>query len=477
MDQEGLVRPQISLLTAEQMEEVHQYSLRILSSVGVRVDSERARRAFAAAGAGVTVDGSLVRLEPELVAWAMEQAPATIEVFDREGASVCRLGDDRTRFGIGVTALYYQDPRTDDLVPFGRQHMAAMVRLGNALPHFDFISTVGIVQDVPTEKADLVATLEMVANTTKPLVVLISDEEAFPVVLDMLEHLHGDLAARPFVAPYFNPVTPLVMNAGTTDKMFAAIERGLPIIYSNYSMAGMSTPITPAGTLALMNAELLAGLALSQLIREGAAVILGSLPPFFDLKTMVSFYDPASFLVSLACAEMMSHYRIPHCGTSGSGTGWGSDLISADSYWMNELTACIGKSGLVPFVGDTLNAKAFSPTALVYVHEVIAQSLRFAEGFVLDEETVVLEEIAAAGPGGNFLTSRSTLKRYRDAYYESPIFPRLSMEKWQTRGQPEAADLLRDYTCALIESAQPPGDRAELLARGEAFIDARMARL
>jgi len=240
-------------------------------------------------------------------------------------------------------------------------------------------------------------------------------------------------------------------------------------------MSGMSAPITPAGTLALTNAELLAGLVLSQLIREGAPVILGTLPPYFDMKTMVSFYDPTSFLVSLACAEMVANYRLPHCGTSGSGAGWGADLMAADPYWMNQITACIGKAGLVPFVGDTLNAKAFSPTTLVYVHEVIAQALRLAGGFVLDDEAVGLAEIAQVGPGGNFLTSRSTLAQYRRAYYSSPIWPRLSMEKWQARGRPRADDLLRERTCALLERAAPPADHDERLVRGEAFVTAYAA--
>ena len=129
----------------------------------------------------------------------------------------------------------------------------------------------------------------MMANTTKPLVILVSDEDAFPTVLDLLQHLHGDLSARPFVLPYFNPISPLVINRGTVDKMFHAVQRGLPFIYSNYGMAGASTPITPAGALVQLNAELLAGLVLSQLMKEGAKIMLGSLPAYFDMRGMANF--------------------------------------------------------------------------------------------------------------------------------------------------------------------------------------------
>jgi trimethylamine--corrinoid protein Co-methyltransferase len=470
MNEANIVRPQITVLSQEQIERAHEYSLRILSATGVRVDSKRARQVFAQALGAASISDDRVCIPRALVEWAIKAAPSTVDVYDRRGNLSFRLGNDRTRFGIGVTTLYYQDPMTDEVTPFARKHMEATVRLGDVLPNFDVVSTVGIVQDVSPEVADLYATLDMVANTTKPLVILVSDEDCFPAVLDLLEHLHGDLASRPFVVPYFNPVTPLIMNAGTTDKMFAAIERGLPFIYSNYSMAGMTTPITPAGTLALMNAELLAGLVLSQLVKEGTPIILGILPAFFDMKTMVNFYDPQSMVLNLAYAEMMAHYRLPHCGTSGSGIGWGPDILMAEMHWMNHLTSCIGKGGLAPFVGDMLGSKVFSPVSVVYVNEVIAQTLRFAQGFPLDDASVALDEIDQVGPGGNFLTTELTLDLFREAYYDSPIFPRLSLERWQAQDCPQAVELLRNHTRQLIDRLVAPEDHADLVAQGEAFI-------
>jgi len=470
MSQDHTIQPRINLLSQEQMQLVHDYSLKILSTVGVRVDSERARHIFAQAGTTASDDGERVSIPPELVRWALETAPTSVQIYDRQGDPVFNLGNDRTRFGIGVTALYYQDPETDEVVPFAREHMEMTVRLGDALPSFDAISTVGIVQDVAPEVSDLYATLEMTANTHKPLVILVSDEERFPNVLDLLEHLHGDLAARPFVISYFNPISPLVMNKGTVDKMLLAIERGLPFIYSNYGMAGATTPITPAGTLALLNAELLAGLALSQLAKAGAPVILGNLPAYFDMRGMGSFYDPHSYVINLACAEMMAHYRLPHCGTSGSGMGWGADLIAGGHQWTNHLTSCMGKVGLAPFVGDNLGSKAFSPTIIVYANEIIERARRLAQGFALDEAAFAVDEIQAVGAGGDFLTSGLTLRNFRTAVYQSEIWPNLTLEEWQRKGSPRAEDQLRRYTRQLLNEARPPEDHGDLMARGEAFI-------
>ena len=441
-----------------------------ISSVGLRVDSPEALKLFTQAIGSHSVEGDRVRLPADLVEWAIRVSPARVDVYDQTGSPAFRL-PDQVRFGVGVTSLYYQEPETDITIPFTRQHMADCVRLGNGLPSFDAISTIGIVQDVAPQVSDLYATLEMTANTHKPLIILISDENAFPAVLDLLEHLHGDLSARPSVIPYFNPITPLVINKTTVDKMIVAIERGLPFIYANYGMAGASTPITPAGQLALMNAEVLAGLTLGQLIKEGTPMILGNHPACFDMKGNESFYDPKSYLIDLVCAEMMAHYDLPHSGTSGSGMGWGADLIAGGHQWFNHLMSCLGKKGLAPFVGDILGSQAFSPNVIVYANEIIRQVREFTEGFAIDDAHFGLEDIVQMGPGGSFLLTDLTLQSYRHARQFSHIFENLQIDEWQARNHPRAEDLLRHYTRRLLKESKPPQNHSELLSQGESFIE------
>jgi trimethylamine--corrinoid protein Co-methyltransferase len=471
MKKANIVQPNLIVIDQQQIKKVHEYSLQILSTVGLRVDSPEAQKLFTRAIGSNTVNGDRVRIPPDLVEWAIQAAPARIDIYDRKGELAFRL-PDQVRFGVGVTSLYYQEPETDRAVPFTRKHMAACVRLGNGLSSFDAISTVGIVQDVAPQVSDLYATLEMTANTAKPLIILISDENAFPAVLGLLEHLHGDLSSYPSIIPYFNPITPLVINKTTVDKMFVAIERGLPFIYANYGMAGASTPITPAGQMALMNAEVLAGLTLGQLIKEGTPMILGIHPACFDMKGNESFYDPKSYLIDLACAEMMAHYNLPHSGTSGSGMGWGADLIASGHQWFNHLISCLGKKGLAPFVGDILGSQAFSPNVIVYANEIIQQVRLFTEGFVIDDTNIGMEDIAHMGPGGNFLLSDLTLKSYRNARQFSQIFENLQIDEWQAKDRPRMEDLLKDYTRKLINESKPPENHSELLPQGESFIEA-----
>jgi trimethylamine--corrinoid protein Co-methyltransferase len=476
MEQMGRIKPRLTVLNDDQRERIHSESLKILSSVGIRVESEQGLETFAKVVGSKNVTGNLVHIPGEVVENALKLAPSSIEICDRKGAHPIRLLGE-THFGIGVTNLSYQDPDTDKPLPFGRKHVETCARLGDMLPSFDFISTPGILHDVPLDALDLYTVLEMTANTTKPLVVLVSEDDALSHVFDLLEDLHGDLASKPFIIPYFNPITPLIMNRGTVDKMFVTIERGLPFVYSNLGMAGASSPITPSGAFTLLNAELLAGLTLAQLIQEGTPVILGCLPAFLDMSGVGgNFYDTVSYLINLSCAEMMSFYDVPHFGTSGSTMGWGADLISAGHQWTNHLLSCLGKAGLVVFIGGVLGSKLFSPNVIVYANDVIGQVRRVAQGFDMDDLDLALDEIAREGPGGHFLTSELTLKHFRHAYFESDIFPLLSFEEWQARGCPKADQMLRDHTKQLIADASGPDDHAELMAKGETFIRKFMAR-
>ncbi|MCP4648083.1 MAG: hypothetical protein GY852_10200, partial [bacterium] len=168
-------------------------------------------------------------------------------------------------------------------------------------------------------------------------------------------------------------------------------------------------PVSEGGSLALLNAELLAGLVFGQLVKEGSKIILGSLPAAFNMHSMGSLYTPTSYLLNLACAEMMEFYEIPHCGTSGSTSGRGADLLASENLWLNHLSSCMGKIGCAPFVGGNFDSMAFSPSTVVLSDQIIGKAKAFVKGFTLTEESVNHQEIARVGHGGNYLTSEQTL--------------------------------------------------------------------
>jgi len=107
---------------------------------------------------------------------------------------------------------------------------------------------------------------------------------------------------------------------------------------------------------------------------------------------------------------------------------------------------------------------------VVYANDIILQARRFAAGFPLSEDAVRLDEIEAAGPGGNFLSAKSTRQNFRSAYYTSSLFPRISLEKWEEQGRPQAIQLLKNETLRHLSESKPPEDHDMIVALGEEFI-------
>jgi len=470
------MHPSLQLLGPEQIQEVHRYSIRILQDTGIKVESKTALEIFAKSKA-VRIKEDVVCLPGELIDHAINQAPSNIEVFNRSRELAFHLGSKqggKTHFGIGVTNSWFQDIESSRVERFTRKHMQHSTKLGDLLDNYEMVSTLGIPSDVPVEKLDLYATLDMYANTTKPLVLLISGDNKINDVLDLLSYLHGDISARPFCIPYVNPITPLMLNEATTDKMIASINRRLPLMYSNYSMYGGSSPITEGGSLALLIAELLAGLVFSQLVREVSEIILGSLPAAFDMASMGSQYTSSSYLLNLACAEMMSFYEIPHCDTSGSISGRGPDLMASGNLWLNHLSSCMGKIGCAPFVGGNFDSMAFSPATVVLSSQIIGEARKFARGFVLDENSVNLKEIDQVGHGGDYFTSEQTLASMQELNTADSIWTSLSLEAWEQLDRPTAEKELIDQTQDLYSRAQKESESSmDIIMEGEQYIEAK----
>ena len=258
--------------------------------------------------------------------------------------------------------------------------------------------------------------------------------------------------------------------------MITSIRYDLPVMYSNYGMYGGTSPITEGGTLALLNAELLAGLVFSQLVKEGSKMILGSLPAAFHMATMRSYYSPTSYLLNLAIAEIMDYYQIPHCGTSGSNNGRGGDLPASDSFWLNHLSSCLGKIGCAPFVGGNFESLAFSPTAVVLSNHIIGEARKFPGGFVLNDHTVNLKEIATIGHGGDYLTSEQTLASMEKISKANTLWSPMSLEEWKRQGMPAAENELIETTLDLYSRARESSEEnGEVIQKGERYITGRLA--
>ncbi|MBN1552642.1 trimethylamine methyltransferase family protein, partial [bacterium] len=195
-----IITPRLELLSTEQINQLHRYSVRILEKTGIRVESKSAREIFMKSGS-VRIRDEIVLIQGELIDSALKSVPSCVTVYNRSGEAVFELGEKQSRntyFGFGGTNTHYEDIESGGILPFTRKHMRISSRLTNLLPNYDFISTIGVPSDVPADKADLYATLEMAANTRKPLVLLILEDKNMGPAFELLTHLFGDISTKPF---------------------------------------------------------------------------------------------------------------------------------------------------------------------------------------------------------------------------------------------------------------------------------------
>ncbi len=170
------IKARLNVLNEEQIQNIHEMAIIILEKTGIRVDEPGARAIFKKATGQDSKDNK-VCIPRQLTEWAIKAAPSKIDVCRRDGNpgfSLDSQDNEQSIFGIGVTNLYYQDPLTDEVVRFTRDHMAKSTRLGSNLDEFDTIATPGVIQNVKSEDSELIGFLEMLANTVKPITLLIS---------------------------------------------------------------------------------------------------------------------------------------------------------------------------------------------------------------------------------------------------------------------------------------------------------------
>ena len=153
------VSPRLQLLSTEQMEEVHRYSIRILENTSMEVESSRALKIFEKSD-GAKVHNRVVYLKDELINHAIKQAPSNIEVFNQRGDATFQLGKKQgkeTHFGIGVTNTWFQGIEGQQVELFTRKHMQHSTRLGDLLDNYAMVSTLGIPSDVPARDLEILS--------------------------------------------------------------------------------------------------------------------------------------------------------------------------------------------------------------------------------------------------------------------------------------------------------------------------------
>jgi len=347
----GIVVHPYERLDVDQIKHLHQASLAILEEPGIWCYNLRAADLFGSAGARVreeTEHGQPVwriSLPAGLVEEAIAKAPSRFILGAREPENRLLLDAETPRiyFGSGSetnvwletemeTFASTKNPDQTLRVPRYRELRGSadlLCRAANLCEHLDnldfFIRPVNIQDpEIDETNHDVNKFFASLNNITKHVQAGLTRLDSLDDVIRIAEIIAGgkqELRDNPvlsFITCVFK--SPLQLVADTADKVFAIVEAGLPLVISSSPQGGSSAPIQEAGMVAQINAEILAGIAMVQLIRDGAPVLYGSVPVRARMDDLHDLYGCPEFnQYNIDCAQLARHYHIPCYSTAGVG--------------------------------------------------------------------------------------------------------------------------------------------------------------
>jgi trimethylamine--corrinoid protein Co-methyltransferase len=441
-------------LTDSQAEKIHATSLEILESLGVRLYLPEAIDLLKKAGAKVS-DGNLVHVPPKLVENALSTVPKEVTLYDRHGNPVMPLSGDNCFFGPGSDCLNIIDHRTGEHRKPNLQDVIEGVRLCDALPNIDFIMSLLLPTDVDQTLADTYQTEVMLANTTKPIIIVSYESQGLRNSVEMAEAVVGGVEAlreKPILTCYINVVSGRVHNADGLEKLLYLSGKGLPSLYIPASNAGVTSPMTQAGAVAFDNAGILLGVVLSQLNREGAPMIISAMnPASIDMKTMVGPYafPEKGFMRSVA-----QRYGIPTFSLAGGSDSKVVDQQAAAEAALTILVDVLMGGNIIHDLGYMESGLTYSFVQLAICNEIVDWVKAFFNGIEVNDETLALEEVARVGINDTFLKTKHTRKHYKKTWYPD-LFERGNYKEWKKSGSKPLAERARERVETILNHHQP----------------------
>ena len=489
----------LELLSADQVEAIHQAGLVILRDIGMEVLGTTAVDRFAAAGAGDGVrverpDGTAtraadgrgvvgrVRLDPDFAAGLVARAPARFELAARNPARRLVFGD-RHLVVCAVGGPAFVSDLDRGRRPGTQADLEAYLRVIGAL---DVIHQEGggplEAQDLPvaTRHLDLYraqATLLDKAWQCSAFGRGVVDD-ALEVAAIALGTTRAGLLADPALMTIVNSNSPLRLDGPMADGLVAMAEAGQAVVATPFTLAGAMTPATLAGALAQQHAEALFMVALTQLVRPGAPVVYGGFTSNVDMRTgSPSFGTPEYVQGQLATGQLARHVGLPW-RTSNVTASPVADVQAATESAMSAWGAVTaGANLLYQGAGWLEGGLTASFEKLVLDAELLGSLAAVLAPVEVSADTLGLDAIADVGPGGHFLGSPHTLARYETAFHRPMLAEQRTFEAWADDGArtaTERANATWKRLLAEYEVPSLPPDRAEAL---EAFVTRRKREL
>jgi len=456
---EGLRGGQLNLLSGSDLDRIHDGSLRLLKDCGLRCSSTALRNVFAEGGAEMDPAGQRVRIPRRLVEWAVGSAPKSFLLHGRDPAFDLLLEQPRVYYGMGGTPVpYFWDFEQQILRSAVEADMVNCTRVGHALPNVDFIMCLASAGDAPQEFHYLYEYNAILRNSTKPAIHSAPGQQYAAMLLEMAAAAGGtesEFRQRPSVMLMTQPVSPLEIGS-YNEGMIEFAAWGAPILFSPGVMMGATGPATLAGALVQGNAENLAGVVLSQLLKPGTPVVYGVHTPVLDMRTLRCTYAGAEqSLGRAAMAQLARYYGLPSFNTGAGCDAKVVDAQAAAEATMGIFLNALSGLTLTQTMGTMAGGTFGSLEMLIICDEIVGMAKRILRGVEVSDEKLGLDLIQGVGPGGHFLDQEHTLRHFRQEFFFPRLFDRRGIPQWEAEGGKGIDEVARAKVRGILSEPAP----------------------
>ena len=472
--------PPLDLISADQIESIHHASLDILKDIGMEFMSAEARELVKKAGADVDETTHMVRFDPAMVEEVIKTAPASFRLHSRNPLKNLEIG------GGYITNCCVGSPPNASDIDNGRRsgNTADYQNLLRLAQYFNIIHMIGGYPVEPTDRhvstRHLLCTRDMLTLTDKVISGYSLNRSAIRDVIEMVRIVrqvsHEQLDQEPSLISIINTNSPLKFDGAMLEGILEVSARNQVIVVTPFTLAGAMAPVTLAGALAQQNAEALAGIVMTQLVRPGAPVIYGGFTSNVDMKTGApAFGTPEYMKTAIVGGQLARRYNVPY-RTSNVNAANAVDAQAAYESVFSLWGTTMGGGNLIKHAAGWMEGGLVaSYEKLVLDADLLQMVSQFLEPMDINEEEFGLDSIVEAGVGGHFFGTAHTQARYKNAFYSPIISDWRNFENWHEAGSPQAFEKANKvWKQALADYKEPPID-AVALAELDAFIDRRVA--
>ena len=417
----GLQGGQYHPLSPEQIVTVHEASLKILQTTGITYEHGLDDMVQMLEENGATIDREqkIIRFPEKMITEQVAKAPEKVILCGQDPKNDLDLTENRVHLGTGGAAIKILDPETGDARATTLKDLYDVSRLVDQLDNIHFLVRPCIPTDIDEADYDINMFYTCLKACSKHVMSGVNNEQGLNDIIEMASKIAGsfeNLQERPFISVITSfAISPLKLCTQSTRIMQEACRKQIPVALSSAPMAGSTSPLTMAGTLAQLHAEQLAGITICQLTNPGAPLLYGGIPGMANLKTMgYSGGAVECGMMNAAIHQMSDHIKVPNYNSSGLSDSKVPDAQAGYEKAFTALLAAMGGSNYIHHSAGMLESMlTIAHEQFVIDDEIIGNCCQVLKGIEVDAEHLALEVIDAVGPGGNFMTSPHTMAHMR----------------------------------------------------------------